>query len=115
MISDDRRPQAAESSEVTALPKARFNWVLFISFLVMAPLGSLISAAAGLRDVPVVVALVGGGVAGIGCGILLGAHLGRTSASRVALGILLTVVFVVVCVTASTFGCLAGGYRLDFR
>lgn len=86
-----------------------------MGMLVLPPFCALMAAAAGLRDAAPFVALAGGGVAGIACGTLLALHFARTTEGRVVLGFLLSIVFVVVCITASSFGCLAGGYRFDLR
>jgi hypothetical protein len=66
-------------------------------------------------DAAPVVALLGGGGAGIGCGAMLGWRLGNTTGARIALGVLFAVIFAVVCVVLCCVGCLAGAYQLNFH
>src|SRR5262249_52156546 len=63
-----------------ALAPVRINWLLFFAVLLAPPLLSLVVARGG-RDtegLAIGTALLGGGVAGLICGVWLGRCLGRT-------------------------------------
>ena len=72
----------------------------------------LLGASEG--DTVPTVAVFGGGISGIVCGAMLGRRFGRTTGLKVVLGIVFALVFSVVCIGMSCFGCLAGGYNLEF-
>jgi hypothetical protein len=101
--------------ELTLKP-FKINWWIFFAIFLAPPLLTLLAAlltrehAGG--DTPPFVAVVGGVSSGIVCGVMLALRVGKTTETRVLLGILFCVVLAVVCVTLSCFGCLAGGYQL---
>src|ERR1700722_7163021 len=78
----------------------RFNWLIFFGVLLAPALVTMLTASTvGGRNEQVspVVALFGGGAAGIICGVLLGLRLGKTVPARLVLGILLAVVMAFLC------------------
>jgi uncharacterized membrane protein YfcA len=90
------------------------GWVFFA--VMFAPtLATILLVQTGLKDPPPVVALFGGGTAGIICGVLLGRRLGRTRERRLLLCFLFALMMGTVCIVMNCFGCLASGYKLDFR
>jgi hypothetical protein len=97
----------------------KINWWIFFAILLAPPLLTLLVAFSTNEhagaDAPPFVAMVGGVLSGIVCGVMLALRLGKTTDTRVLLGILFCVVLGVVCVTLSCFGCLAGGYQLYFH
>jgi hypothetical protein len=93
---------------------------LFFSIFLAPPLLTvlIVLLSFGSRDVQdgaALVALFGGGIAGITCGIMLGRRLGKSSATRVGFSLLLGPIMVVVCVGLSFFGCMVSGYQLSFH
>lgn len=98
-------------------PPPRFNWRLLLALLV-GP--ALLTCLAVLIDkssngpAPGV-SIIGGALGGIGCGILLGRRLGRTTGLKILLGLIFAVGCGIAAVTLATFGCLASGYKLDLR
>jgi hypothetical protein len=102
-----------------ALKPFKINWWIFFAVLLAPPLLTLLAAFSTNEhagaDAPPFVAMVGGISSGIVCGIMLALRLGKTTDTRVLLGILFCVILAVVCVTLSCFGCLAGGYKLYFH
>lgn len=102
-------------------PPSRYkiNWWIFFAALLAPPLLTLLVAFLGSgnsnEQVSPMIAFFGGAAGGIASGIMLALRLGRTTGTRILLGILFSAGFAIVCVTLSCFGCLAGGYRLDLR
>src|SRR5690242_13965829 len=94
------------------LPPVKVNWFLFFAVLLAPPLLTLITAFVSReqrgQSVSPVIALFGGAIAGIVCGIMLARRVGRTGSARILLGFLFSGIFAVVCITLSLFGCLGG-------
>jgi hypothetical protein len=65
-------------------------------------------------NVSPMIALIGGGIAGIVCGVMLGLQGGDTTTSRVFISILMALVMAVVCIGLSCFGCMTAGFQLHF-
>jgi uncharacterized membrane protein YfcA len=90
------------------------GWVFFA--VMFAPtLATILLVQTGLKDPPPVVGLFGGCTAGIICGVMLGRRLGRTRERRLLLCFLFAFMMGAVCIVMNCFGCLASGYKLDFR
>lgn len=70
---------------------------------------------ANAGDLAPTIVMIGGSAGGIICGVLLGKRFGKSVETRIVLGLVLSAIMVVVCVTMSCFGCLAGGYQLNFH
>lgn len=92
----------------------RVNWLLFFAALFAPTIATILVVQTQLKDPPPVVALLGGAVSGIICGVLLGRRLGRTRMARVLLSLVFVLVLGAVCVMMNCFGCLATGYQLKF-
>ncbi len=75
---------------------------------------TIISVPAKLKDLAPTIAVLGGGVSGIICGAMLGRQLGHTRHQRIVLGVVFAFVMGAVCIAMNCFGCLAGGYNLEF-
>jgi len=99
-----------------APPTARLNWIVFLALLLgPAALTSLAAFTDNKSEAAPAFALIGGAVAGVGCGILLGRRLGRGTAARVMLSLVFSAICAIACITIAMFGCLASGYQLDMR
>lgn len=94
---------------------ARINWLIFFAVLLAPAVVALLGAMVKSEELAVGSPLVGGGLAGIICGIMLGRSVGRTSAARVLLGILFVGVFGCVSFILSFFGCLLGGFQMNMH
>jgi len=66
-------------------------------------------------DTAPVIAVFGGGLAGIISGIMLGRHFGKTLPVRIVLSILFALILGVVCITMSCCGCMASGYQFNIH
>lgn len=108
-------PLVPEAPPSTVNPKPRLNLWLFFAALLMPPVITFLSASSGLKDAPVVWALVGSGLGGAACGVMLGRRFGKTTTSRVLLGILFAFLFAVVCFVMSFMGCLASGFKVNMH
>jgi hypothetical protein len=89
-----------------------FFGALFAPLLVTILAVKLSSSSNGAAPA---VALIGGAVSAIVCGILLGRRIGKSFEARVVLSIVFVLIMAVVCIGMNCFGCLAGGFRLDLR
>ena len=101
----------------TPLPEPRkINWVVFLIVLLAPVIASCVAGALDSRngDFAPVIALFGGGIAGIICGVMLGRRIGKNAGTRIMLGILFAILLTVVCIGMSCFGCMAGGYQMRF-
>ena len=78
-------------------------------------LTTLVALADMHRDAAPSAAVIAGVFGGMGCGILLGRRIGRNAAAQVMVGLALGGVCAIAAITLAMFGCLAGGYQLDFR
>lgn len=95
----------------------KINWLLFLLALLAPPLLTVLAAMGSARNsgLPVATGLLAGGLGGIISGAMLGWRVGSTTPIRVALGIVFAGVLSVVCIGMSCFGCMAGGFKMDFR
>jgi hypothetical protein len=94
----------------------RFNKLLFFSALLGPPILSMLSAMlADHSDAPVFVGLLGSVLGGLICGMVLGRHVGKTSAGRVGLSFLFVILFVVVSFFMNFFGCAMGGFNMNIH
>lgn len=102
-----------------ALPPVKTSWLIFFAVLLAPPLLTTLAAflAGGeiAGDATVAIGSIGGAAGGIACGIMLALRLGKTVGARIVLGILLSCVFAVACITLSCLGCLFGGYEMRFQ
>ncbi len=108
-------PLPPDEPQATIPSKPRLSLLLFFTALLAPPVITFLSARSGLKDAPVVWALVGGALGGIVCGVMLGRRFGKTNVSRVMLGILFTLIFAVVCFVMSFAGCMTGGFKVNFH
>jgi hypothetical protein len=93
--------------------KRKMHWPLFLTALFVPTVITLLSAQLKSQDVAPAVAMIGGGISGILCGILLALRVGRTPESRLGLGFAFAIVLSIACVTMNCVGCLAGGYKFN--
>lgn len=117
MNSNKSLPPLLDPAAAPEPPPRRLNWLLFALALFMPTvLTILITMTGGQKsDAAVAVALIGGGLSGIICGGMLGWRFGKSTTNQIVLGIVLGGVFVVACIGMNCLGCLAGGFKLDFR
>jgi hypothetical protein len=99
----------------TPAPRRRLRWVYFLVIIFVPTLVTVLAAMSGSKDFAPFAALIGGGASGLAGGILLGRFVGQTDGSRIALAVVFTIVLGVACVTMNCFGCLVGGYKLNFH
>jgi len=94
--------------------KRRLNWRLFFAAALAPVVLTILTVLLTPKEneAATVVALVGGGIAGIMCGAMLGRRLGKTSAQTLVRGVLFSMVMGVACIGMCCFGCLASGYQL---
>jgi len=108
--------QSPEGSSSPSLPPpARINWPLFFLALFLPTVVVVLAVQAKAHDAPPIVALVGSGLSGLICGVLLGRRLGRTTPARVLLSLLFVLVMGAVALTMNCLGCLASGSNLNFH
>ena len=98
-------PPAAASS-------TKFNWLLFLGVLLAPAMFALGGSIGKIEGLAVGSPLVGGAIAGLLCGIQLAQRVGRTSATRLGLGLLFVGLFGCVSFILSFCGCLLGGYQM---
>jgi hypothetical protein len=96
-------------------PPAKLNWFLFLLAIFLPTIATILAVQMKSKDLAPAFAVLGGGLSGIAGGILLALRFGRTSGSRLALGLGMAVVVGLACITMNCFGCLASGYKLDFK
>lgn len=96
-------------------PKRALLWAWFTLALLLPPIITFATAAAGSKDFPIACPFVGGGLAGLICGILLGRRLGKTTQAVILLSVVFTFVFGALSFALCFGGCLLGNYNLDVR
>jgi hypothetical protein len=106
--------------EIPGIPHAgrpRFKGWLFVSVLLSPVLLTALSVwlIDKKGDTAPSFAVLGGGLAGIISGTMLGRHLGKTTPVRIGLSILFALILGVVCITMSCFGCMVSGYNLNIH
>ena len=113
-------PTDLPSPEMPGLPPAgrpRFHGWVFAAVLVapalLTALSVLLFAKEG--DTAPSIAVLGGGLAGIISGVMLGRHFGRTQPARIILSIFFALILGVACITMSCCGCLASGYQFNLH
>ena len=86
-------------------------WFLFTLALLLPPILTFATAAAGLKEFPLACAFIGAGIAGLVCGVQLGRRFGKSTTYVVLLSILFVVVFGVLSFALCFVGCAAGGWK----
>src|SRR5436190_12976633 len=104
-------PLDLPAPEIPGPPPAtrpRFKWWRFVAVLLSPVLLTALSVwvSGGEGDTAPSVAMLGGSLAGIISGTMLGRHLGKTPPARVGLSILFALILGAVCITMSCFGCM---------
>jgi hypothetical protein len=96
------------------LQPIKLNPKLFLLVFLGPPILTLLSASlfrAENDPIPQLVGLIGGGLGGLTCGIMLALRLSNTFEGRMIGVIVLGVIMVVVSITLCCFGCDLGGYQ----
>src|SRR5262245_19568007 len=103
-------------SSPPSVSRPRFRWWIFLAVLLSPTVLTCLSVLFMTRkgDAPPVIALLGGGAAGIACGAMLGGRFGTTAGTKIALGIVFAVILGIACIGMSCFGCLVSGFQLNF-
>jgi drug/metabolite transporter (DMT)-like permease len=115
-LNMDTNPATTPSPEpAPQIPRAKINWLIFFAAMFVPTVITILSVQTGSKDTPPIVALLGSGVSGIICGAMLGRRFGRTPETKIALGVVFILVMGAACIAMNCFGCLAGGYKMDFR
>ncbi len=96
-------------------PSVPFRWGLFLAAIFLPTLLTILASAAGGKDLAPPVAFIGGGLSGIVGGIMVGRRFGNSDTGKIGMSLVFVIVFSVACVTMNCFGCLAGGYKMDFK
>ena len=93
------------------------HWLIFFAVLLAPVIGSCIAGALDSRNGGIApgIAMIGGGIAGIVSGTMLGCRIGRTTPVKVILSVVFSGAMVAVCVGMSCFGCMVGGYQMSFH
>ncbi len=117
MNRDPKETQATLDMPNPLTSTPRFNWPVFCCVLLSPPLLTILAVRflSKSSDAPLYLVLLGGGIAGIISGVILGRRVGKTPAARAVFAILLALVMIVVCISMSCFGCLVGGYHLNIH
>lgn len=115
MNPTDLPPPEIPGPPRTARP--RFKWWLLVVVLLSPVLLTALSVWLIDRkgDTSPSIAVLGGGLAGIISGTMLGRYIGKTPQVKIVLSILFAAIFGVVCITMSCFGCMASGYNLNLH
>jgi hypothetical protein len=113
-------PTDLPSPEIPELPHAarpRFKWWWFVAVLLSPVLLTALSVwlFAQKGDAAPSIAMLGGGLAGIIAGTMVGRRIGETTSGRIVLSIVFALILGVVCVTMSCIGCMASGYNLNLH
>ena len=95
--------------------KFKINWRKFFGVLLAPAVVSLLASATGADPVAVLAGLLGSAGAGIACGVMLANGSDATPAKKVLLRIVFSIVFGVLSLLLSFFGCAVGGFTLDVR
>lgn len=97
------------------LPRPRINWFLLVGCLLVPAVLSATGALSNSAGVAIGSVVFGSLVAGIVCGVLMGRRFGQNTGARVGLGIVFTLVFGAVSLVLGFFGCMAGGFNMNFH
>ena len=104
-----------ETPSLESPPLRRVNWLLLLAFLIGPAALAFIGAIVKVDFIAVASPLLGGAIGGIICGVMLGRRFGRTTLSKVVLGISCAVVFGCLSLFIAFVGCATGGFQLDVR
>jgi hypothetical protein len=107
-------PPAAPSTEPEA-PGHRLNWLIFFLVLLAPAALAFIGSITKVEGLAVAAPLVGGGIAGLICGIQLALRFGKTTGARVLLGCLFFALLGSLSLALGFAGCMVGGFKMDFR
>lgn len=91
----------------------KLNWLVFFIVLLAPAVLTLIAAMCKQGGLAVGCPLIGGGGAGILCGIMLARRVGRTPATKVLLGFVFSAVFGVLSFSLGFVGCMVGGFNMN--
>lgn len=108
-------PPPIEPPQAPAPIQHKVNWLIFFAALLAPPVLTLFAAMSKSDGAAVACPLIGGGIVGIICGIMLARRVGRTQGSRVLLGFVFTAVFGFLSFALGFVGCMMGGFKMDFR
>jgi hypothetical protein len=116
-MTDEIHPTPTETLHQSPPVQRKFNWIVFSLVLLSPIVGSCIAGALEPHngDTAPTIALLGGGIAGIVGGTMLGNRIGKTTTTKILLGFLFIVVLATACIGASCFGCLASGYQFNIH
>jgi hypothetical protein len=107
---------ASETAVAPGSARPAVRWLLFSLALLAPPfLTILVAFLDNKGGAAPAIATLGGGVGGIVCGVMLGRRFGSTPQSKIGLSVLFALVMAVVVISMSCCGCLASGFKLDFR
>lgn len=117
MNTENQSPPSESPGEpqppISLQPRLPVWW--FLAALFAPPVLTFLSALARLGDAAIPIALLGSGMGGLACGVLLGRRVGGSTSTRVAFGILFTLIFAIVCFVLSFMGCMAGGFKVNMH
>ncbi len=93
----------------------RINWWIFFAALLTPPILTLLASLAKIEAAATGIPFLGGGIAGLICGIMLGRRIGKSTTARVLLSILFVAVLGSLTFFLSFMGCMAGGFQMNFH
>lgn len=108
-------PSPIESPPPAAPLRRRVNWLLVFPLLLAPAVLSLLAASAKSDGLAIGAALLGGGLAGIICGVHIARCVGKTSGARVLLGFVFCGVLGFLSFCLGFAGCMMGGFKMDFK
>src|SRR5262245_12891537 len=100
----------SSNAEPASAPLPKINWLVFFILLLAPAVLTLLAASAKVDGLAVGCPLVGGGIAGIVCGTMLARRVGRTSGSKILLGVVFAVLLGLLSFGLGFAGCMLGGF-----
>ena len=107
----------ADAGRQPPASRPKMNWLIFFAALLIPVIGSCIAGALDSRDggFAPAIAMIGGGIGGIICGVTLARRFGRDVAGKIILGVIFSGFMAVACIGMSCFGCALSGYQMSFH
>src|SRR5262245_58236160 len=96
-------------------PRPRVNILLLLGLLIGPAVLALLRGLTKVDLIAVASPLVGAGIGGPVCGVMIGRRFGRTMLPKIALGICCTMLFGCLSLGIGFFGCALGGFKLDLK
>jgi hypothetical protein len=105
-------PEKEQKVQPTAY---KINWLLFWLVLLAPAAISFLAAMAKMDNIAILCPIVGGGIAGIFCATMLARRIGRTTESKILLGLLFSILLPLFSFGLGFAGCSLGGFQLNIH